>query len=590
MKKTALIFFTIVLVFSVGTQEEEGTPNWYLQQGRRAIDNENYEYAVRILEEGKSEFPGFSEIAILLGDLYDDQELYSLAIEEYLLAEQWGRNDFTLLMKIATTYGFLNMEEESIAYLERLLVRFPDNTQVIGDLGWMYFKTHRLGQGEALLSDALDRLGFSRSLAMTLATIYADMYEYDLSKEYYLLSIEDAIDSGASVFASVALYNLSLLEQAYYRFSEALEYTERSIAQEERSSGHIARGEIFEMRMDFQTAFEEYNAAVPLDDTPLSKIHLAWLHEGFGMTDAAFSYADEVYEASDMSWMYYFGTDTDRFYMERHELYRDLYENRYFESLYRPSSSMIDHFLRVFNIIQFKVLSIYHGYLYSNYCYTVGSDYLAEGSELNGNWTLFEGLTDFPAAANRFLTRAQERELAIIPASRPYYLFERGRLFQDTELLRQSVAEFDPEWEAQFMTDALIELAQIFQDRGETEAAIRAVNRIFEINPGVLRTNGLGLTVDLNIQALQGNPEAVSLLFARYLTAYGLHIESTREYPDIRYSLVIGLTEADTAFVRCVDRESGGNLFSQSIPMNGASPETIYDISTIIIENLYSLH
>ena len=57
---------------------------------------------------------------------------------------------------------------------------------------------------------------------MTLGTLYSGIYDYENSKHNYLEAINEALDANNSHFASVAYYNLSLLEHSFYHFSEAL--------------------------------------------------------------------------------------------------------------------------------------------------------------------------------------------------------------------------------------------------------------------------------------------------------------------------------------------------------------------------------
>jgi tetratricopeptide (TPR) repeat protein len=120
-----------------------------------------------------------------LGNLYYDRRLYGLAWDEYRRVEAIVPDEVSLLYRLSRTAGYLNRDTVSAAYLEKLLTIDPDNKEAIGNLGWMYYKIHRLGEGEQLLNSAIERFGEDSDFAMTLGTIYADMFRYNEGKSWY---------------------------------------------------------------------------------------------------------------------------------------------------------------------------------------------------------------------------------------------------------------------------------------------------------------------------------------------------------------------------------------------------------------------
>ena len=132
--------------------------------------------------------------------------------------------------------------------------------------------------------------------------------------------------SGDRNFAAIAYYNLSLLEHSFFHYNSALRYTDESIAMEDRPSGHLARGELFQSRMDFGSAQQEYQDAYAKDTTPLSKVNLAILFQKFGRLDLARRYAEEVLDSKDHAWLVYYGTDLTRHLKDLHELLGAVYE------------------------------------------------------------------------------------------------------------------------------------------------------------------------------------------------------------------------------------------------------------------------
>ncbi|NBC28614.1 MAG: hypothetical protein GVY29_01315, partial [Spirochaetes bacterium] len=370
----------------------------------------------------------------------------------------------------------------------------------ISDLGWLYFKTHQLGKGEALLTDALDRIGMNRSLAMTLATVYADMYEYDEAKRYYELAIEDAKEDGRSYFASVAEYNLSLVEKTFYNFDAALASTEESLRLARRAPGLLARGELHERRLRYSDALSDYNAAFALDEeTPLAQVSLASLSQTFGRLDEALAYAKDVYDSDDTSWMFNFGTDLTRHGLDMHGLMADIYEGLYHRAAFEPVNGVGEWFGRLFRRIGYRVRAWFHRRNERMFARDVAEAYEEEGSTLNANWTYYRAYEDYPGKAADYLARARAFETSIIPESGAFYAMQEGALRGDEERLEAAAARFDPMWERIERAQAAQELAELRKRRGEAQRYAEAVRELYALNPGGIRRHGLSMPVNLEL-------------------------------------------------------------------------------------------
>ncbi|HEY9596014.1 MAG TPA: tetratricopeptide repeat protein, partial [Spirochaetia bacterium] len=311
-------------------------------RAREAISQDAYESAVKILTEAKTRYPDSPRPSISLGDLYYDKELYSLALGEYREAEKKGAADYATLTQISRCYGKLNQEKSAIEYLTKILDEYPDSADTIDDLGWMYFKTHELAKGEKVLLKGIQRLGMQRGMAMTLGTVYSGMNRYDKSRQYYLKSVDEAIRAGDRDFAAIAYYNLSLLEHNFFNFNSALRFTDESISMEDRPSGHLARGELLQSRMDYAGAEQEYQDAYVKDVTPLSKVNLAILYQKFGKLDLALRYAEEVMRSRDLAWLSNYGTDTTRHFKDMHELLMSIDAGLAETAARRPTTGPLD--------------------------------------------------------------------------------------------------------------------------------------------------------------------------------------------------------------------------------------------------------
>lgn len=476
--------------------EPERTAEWYAERALAAVESENYDRAVQLLKEGQERYPEAVRLYVTLGDLYFDEELYRLSLEEYKEAERIEPNNFSVLHSAALALGRLNQEQESVRYLERVLDLYPDSPDVIADLGWMYFKTHQLEKGEELLLDAIEEYGHERSLTMTLGTIYADMYEFEKSKAQYERSIESALEDGRSYFASVAYYNLSLLQKAFFRFNGAMRSTQESLAQAERATGHLAKGELYEMQMDFRRAHDEYTAAYNLDEeTPLAKLDLAALYRTFGRLDEALAYARDVYESDDLHWMFNFGTDERRHHMELHDLLSRIHRGKARVLKYRPATGIGDWLSNTLQRIHHRIVAWYHEMTFRRYATGVARSYEEEGSRLNAQWTFYRAHSGYPRLAERYLARARELETQAIPEADSFYAMEAAVLREDPARIADAINAMHPRWERATISEGLREIALIARRRGETERAVDAAVELYRMNHGGLRQHRLELPV-----------------------------------------------------------------------------------------------
>ena len=79
MKNMWIIFALLVFMSSLPVfPDGQPDPEKYLLDAETAIGSENYEYAVKVLKEGKKLFPDHYRFNELLGDVYSAKELFSL--------------------------------------------------------------------------------------------------------------------------------------------------------------------------------------------------------------------------------------------------------------------------------------------------------------------------------------------------------------------------------------------------------------------------------------------------------------------------------------------------------------------------------
>ena len=507
----------LILVFGIVTgsrtiaQDSNGQYSYtadqlYLEAGN-ADHAEAWDRAIELYREGSKLFPDDERFPWALGNLYYSKALYSLAWDEYRRTEAIIPNNITLLIRLARTAGYMNRDHLSVEYYERALELSPDNTEVIGNLGWMYFKVHRLSDGERLLLSALEQFPNSADFSMTLGTVYSDMYRYDESKLRYRKAIETGNRLGDRTFTAIAWYNLSILESQFYRFDLCMDALNSSLNTQSRASGRIGRGELFIYRLELRRALDDFEAAYETDTSPLAKLSLAEAYQLSGRLEEARLYAEDCLRRSDNSWMLFYGIDIDRYKKDIHKILADTYYGLAETEKLTPRTSLSEKIQSLFRTASYKLKYAVNIRLYRKYCLAAANSYSGEiingeGPHLNSYIQYYKAFEEYPRRALAYLNKAREFETALIPASTPGYDLWEGRLLGNEAQVEKALYGFDPLWEKRDISDCYREFAKpehtrLFNPR-RTDPGW-AAQELFAINRGALRQAGIKLPVRMNL-------------------------------------------------------------------------------------------
>lgn len=583
----AVLLVMLVLLcggYQAGAEDLDAEPgtesSWYLEAAGREEDSENYSGAIRLLNEGITLFPDNWELRKAAGDLYADRELYNLAVEKFDEALLLSKDNTGILYSKSVAEGLLNLDEDSIASLERLLELEPDNYNGIADLGWMYFKTYRLDEAEVLLLDAAEKFPDSPIFSMTLGTVYSGKYDYENSEKYYTEAITVALDKGWEYFASVSYYNLSLLEHGFYHYEKALEYTDRSIETGERAPGYIARAELYLGKLDFDSAFQNYQQAYILDSTPLALMGLADLYLNFGLLDEALAHIEEVRKRDDDSWMYYFGVDPGRHGMEVDRLLSKIYAGLARRELKKPvfgsrrASALAES-------IRYRCLEWYHNRRYRKASFDVGLSNLDQGNSLDAAWAFYIANEDYTRPAVKYLRRAESIEVEAAPEAEASYLLERGRAEGSIAMVEESLRGFDPEWERQPAAIALAELAVLYKKAGQADDSRQAAEELFTINPGIFIRNGLCLPLEIE--------SGGGFFLKRALRRGGFDLLPNNAVNSYRYKLSVADNDEEVILYSVHDSKTGVEIASISVNGSLNSPQKASAFTAELKKRLFNI-
>jgi tetratricopeptide (TPR) repeat protein len=509
LKGTRYLFLVLALLLSLGsdmahaqTQELE-----LYRDAEEAQQSEYWERAIELYKLGMERYPLDARFPWALGGLYESRRLYGLAWESYRKAEVLIPYDSELLYRMGLTAASLNENASAVEYLERLLAISPDNLDAIGNLAWMYYKLHRLDDGERLLLDTQARFGPSPDCAMTLGTIYSEMFRYDEAKKWYLEAIAGGDATGDRAFSSVAHYNLSLLETRFAHFSEALDRTNAALASQNRASGWLARGELYLHRLDFSRTFADYQEAYEIDNSPLSKINMAQAFQIAGRLEEARLYAEDSLKSRDLSWMINYGIDPDRYKRDLHQILWHTYSGLAETEALSPYVGLRDQLNSFVRLGYYRLKTAVHRHLFRKYSLLSAQAYggetaapLAAPGELRLDALIqyFNAFELYPRRAKIYLGMARDFEAPLIPGAANTYDAEMGTLLKDRELLRRTIDAFDPIWERDLLADTYTELALLAKGARSGNEKQDAAERLYALNRGGLRQKGVTLPVHLS--------------------------------------------------------------------------------------------
>ena len=458
--------------------------------------SELWDRAIELYKEGMTLFPEDPRFPWSLGDLYYMKSLYSLAWNEYRKTDSLDPANPDILIMLARTAGFLNRDNVSAEYYERVLELEPDNIPAISGLGWMYFKVHRLEDGKKLLLSALERFPENAELAMTLGSVYSDMYNYEESKNWYTKAISLGEKTRDKSFASIAYYNLSILESGFYRYDLCMEAIDSSLKIHNHFSGRLAKGELYKRRLELEKSRSEYEAAYETDTSPLSKLYLAHIYQISGKLEAARLYAENCLKDGNHSWMYYYGIDTDRYRRDIHEVLAAIYSGLANVERLTPRAKPHEKALSLLKYFSWKLKYGVNIRLYQKHCLAAANAY-SPGK--NGGFhpdsfrNYSSAFESYPRRSLNYLNVSREFETALIPAAAPSYDLDEGVLTGGRDLLLKALRGLDPLWERELISKCRAELSDS--------------EELFALNRGALRQAGIRLPVQIVISGKTGGTD-----------------------------------------------------------------------------------
>ena len=593
----------LLFVFLAGAEAQNGEANSFenanelYRSAMQAEFAEHWERAITLYMEGNRRFPDDFRFPRSLGNLYYHRSLYNLALAEFRKAELINPFNINLLLRMASAAARLNLNRTAVGYLERVLAIDGDNREAISHLGWMYFKVHRLHDGERLLLSAIERLGDDAELSMTLGTIYSNMYRYEDARYWYLKSI--ALAESVRGFVAVAYYNLSILESRFRRHALSLEAANASLDSQIRASGFIARADLYMRRLDLPRAQSDYNAAREIDPSPLSRLNLAHAFRVSGRLEEARLYALSCLRATDHSWMANYGIDPVRYKRDIYEILFRTYSGLLQAERFVPRRTLGERFSSFFRSVSLRFYTTVYRKLHQKYSLAAGNAFSAELLALNNGEGIdsplfidpliqyYNAFRTFPRRAATYLNRARSLEVPLIPEAEPSYILEEGILLNDIALIKKALDALDPVWERGMISRGFQELARsgfpVFSMRARA-ARRDAAERLFALNRGALLQSGIRLPAEIRINFANEaiNTRRNERTMRNALSKAGFSPGTVGGVlPRYRLEITINETPAAGFSVSSILIDEDGELqpLHRTIPLPSLSRRDIYDFA-----------
>ncbi len=464
----------------------------------KAMQDDRYTEALALLEDGEKAWPMDTRVLMRAGGLYMDRELYRLALAKFRQADELDPDNPHILYKVSMAHGYLGNNVAAVTALEVALGIAEDKQlweEIIDDLSWMYFKTFRMNDGIMLLEQVLED-DFNRVWAHTLGTLYYGNYDIDQARYWYNRSIEDALDSGDERFASVAYYNLALLELSFYHYKNSQDYAQRSLELQDRAGGHLVIGELSFMEWKLKNAINSYRQAESMDTTPLSRVDTAEFYRRIGRLDEAIRFIDKVNAEGDDSWMYRYGVDTVRFDMDLTEILSAAWKGKAEVELLTPRWGRGSRIVRFIRAMLWKARGVYNDMRYRALTARYVGELKAEGNVLDSEWYAFRLNQGYVHSAMRHLEKARQLETALTPLSIPWYMLEAGIEKEDSSLIEQAFSTFQST-ELEPIERGLKSMAENLPRKQRLVDGL--LTDLYSLNQGGLRQYGLTLPFRINV-------------------------------------------------------------------------------------------
>ena len=214
------------------------------------------EYLFKLINKYPESYMGHKTLA----EVYEKEEKYSVAADEYMRASELNNKDIKLNYKIAKLLNKDERPEEAIAVLQDILKKKPEYYDATNLLGEILYSNERYKEAINVYMNALRYNPGNYDLYYNLGMVYTMVNDFQRAKEFY----QKAAEINSLLYnAKLSLGQIALIAGD---LDEAEQYFKESLKGEDVEAGsYYYLSQVAILKGDKEKATNYMNIAVELD-------------------------------------------------------------------------------------------------------------------------------------------------------------------------------------------------------------------------------------------------------------------------------------------------------------------------------------
>ncbi|MGI5085531.1 transglutaminase domain-containing protein [Treponema putidum] len=560
-----------------------------LFEAEKAIEAENWERALSLLQDGIKRYPQNDSLFLRLGEIYYNQELYKPAYKILKKGQDINPDNSSILFYLSGCASSLNKYEEALVYIKNYLYLIPHDRFAAANYGWLCFKCHRPEEGINFLLNNIERYGKDLSVYNSLGTLYNEIFDYKKSKEFYVKAINEAKKLDRKYSGAIYYYNKAILESQFYQFENAIEDAKAALDMKERSSSYMMIGELEERRNNFTQALSSYFSAAADDDTPLSTLSIINLFLETGHIEKAEQYILNELQNISEAWISDYGLSVNEFKSNLYDLKRELYIRKYNFEKTRLTLNFFDWIKNLNNKINYKLKYKYYDAVFRLYSLKVAKEYKQNNKRysedvantLYANTYYYRAFKGKGKKALKYLKNSESIETMLIPQSAGAYLADKGIIESDLKMLNEGISKMDPEWEKFALKNLYAEGSKIAKQTSP-QLYYLYLESLFDLNPTGFLEHDIKLPVKINID--MDKTENIKLNSKKIKKL----ITSSRFIEDDNSKFSLQLTYSDKNLSFKLTDKNGYTLYSKNFVIEKLDKKHFKNSINVLVKDIFS--
>ncbi len=225
--------------------------------------NKAKDYLFKIINKYPESYIGHKTLA----EVYEKEDKYSIAVDEYIRANEISSKDIKINYKIGLLLNKDERREEAITVLQDILKKKPEYYDATNLLGEILYSNDRYKEAINVYMNALRYHPGNYDLYYNLGMVYTMVNDFQRAKEFY----QKAAEINSLLYnAKLSLGQIALIAGD---LDEAEEYFKESVKGEEVEAGsYYYLSQVAILKGDKEKAINYMNIAIELDSSIYNKV------------------------------------------------------------------------------------------------------------------------------------------------------------------------------------------------------------------------------------------------------------------------------------------------------------------------------